>query len=497
MSQQRTFNLIDENWIPVSNGNAIGLKEIFSNQAPDALQGNPIQKIAVFKLLQAIAQAACPLKNEEEWKSLTLDEFRSRCLEYLDHWHDRFDLYGEKPFLQMPAVQKAKILSYGALNPEKAAGNTTVLTQFQVDHPIDDAQRALLIVQLMGFATGGKKTDNSIVLAPGYTGKSKAGKPGTSLGFLGYLHSFAYTSNIAETIWLNLLTEEDVSAMRIYPEGIGQAPWEEMPTSEDCAIAKKLRQTLMGRLIPLCRFCLLAEDGMHYSEGIAHPSHINGVYDPTLTVMRNAKELKPLWVDPKKRPWRSLTAILGFLSGGLSTKDKYDCRQLAVALTRLRETLGDDAFITVWSGGLRVSSNAGEQYVSGGDDFVESTFQLTGSQASENWFLRFADELTRLDEASGRLYGSILNYYKDFKVQGGDRAASAVRNFWNTSEANLQSLINACGTDDDGTSLESVRKIYWAIYKRTYDEACPHETARQVIAWVKNFRSMNKSKVKK
>lgn len=488
---QRQFNLIDEGWIPVSGGRFVGLKTVFSDTGIEALEGNPTEKAAVFKLLQAIGEAACKLKTEEDWNALSFESFQQKCLGYLAQWHDRFDLYGERPFLQMPAVARAECKSYGALNPETATGNATVLTQFQVERSLSDAERALLLVRLMGFAPGGKKTDNSVILAEGYTGKSKAGKPGPSLGFLGALHSFAFADNVVKSVWLNLMTEEQVLGMKIYPQGVGVAPWEEMPVSEDCPVARRLKQSLMGRLVPMCRFCLFSDEGVHYTEGVQHPTHMNGVYDPSMTVRLGAKDLKVIWTDPQKRPWRSLAAILSFLSGTTSGKDHFDCRQLAVALTRVRRTLGENARISVWSGGLRVSSNAGEQYVAGSDDYVASELSLTTECISQTWFLRFADEIGRLDVLAKHLYGSVLGYCTDFKAKGADRADQAVRAFWKAAEQEVQNLVDACA---DG-NLEDVRALYGRMARAAYDEACPHETPRQVIAWVRHIpNTSNKSK---
>lgn len=78
-----------------------------------------------------------------------------KCQEYLDRWHDRFYLYGDKPFLQMPAIKAANVQNFGAVLAEISTGNTTVLTQSQVEKMLIDADKALLIVQLMGFGLGG------------------------------------------------------------------------------------------------------------------------------------------------------------------------------------------------------------------------------------------------------------------------------------------------------------------------------------------------------
>ncbi|MFV0508129.1 MAG: type I-E CRISPR-associated protein Cse1/CasA [Shewanella algae] len=154
---ENRFNLIDEPWIPVADHGRVSLKQIFENAEYRSLGGNPVQKIAVLKLLLAIAQAAATPKDEAEWKTLGAQGLSDRCLSYLDQWYDRFYLYGGRPFLQMPAISAAKIQPYGAVMPEVSTGNTTVLCQTQVQRVLDDGARALLLLTLMGFALSGKK----------------------------------------------------------------------------------------------------------------------------------------------------------------------------------------------------------------------------------------------------------------------------------------------------------------------------------------------------
>ena len=64
------FNLVDEKWIPVANEGLASLADIFTQTHFTALGGNPIQKIAVTKLLLAIAQAAYTPEDDEDWKRL-------------------------------------------------------------------------------------------------------------------------------------------------------------------------------------------------------------------------------------------------------------------------------------------------------------------------------------------------------------------------------------------------------------------------------------------
>ena len=487
MTKKNRFNLIDEPWIPVADVGRASLRQIFTHPEYRALGGNPVQKIAITKLLLAIAQAAATPEDDEAWSAMGADGMARACLDYLERWHDRFWLYGERPFLQYPELDGSRLLSYGAVLPEIATGNTTVLTELQAEKPLPDEDRALLLITQMGFALGGKKTDNSIVLTPGYAGKTKpngkptSGRHGVSIGYMGHLHSFLQTTTLLKSLWLNVFDRQQIDAMDFYPEGLGIAPWEESPAGEDCPVARRLRDSLMGRLVPLSRFCLLKEKGLHYTEGIAQATYKDGGIDPSVAVNHVGKIPKTLWVDAEKRPWRQLTALLSFM--GQTGKNRFDCYQLSLGLTRARQ---HENTIGVWSGGLRVSSNAGEQYASGSDDFVESVVFLDSNALGEQWYGQLNQEMSDLEKIAKRLYGATLNFYKQQKLEGGDYAAMSSNLFWQLAERFFQQLVDACDPGDEAANRRrELRKRFAMLVMGAFDNFCPHDTARQLEAWAK------------
>ena len=488
---ENRFNLIDEPWIPVADHGRVSIKQIFSNSEYRSLGGNPVQKIALLKLLLAIAQAAATPRDDVEWQALGAQGLADRCLAYLEKWHDRFYLYGDKPFLQMPAIRAARVQPYGAVLPEVSTGNTTVLSQVQVQRELDDGSKALLLLTQMGFALSGKKTDNSVVLTSGYAGKSKSAKTGASVAHVwGAIHNFLYGKNILKTVWMNLLTQRQVEQINLYPKGIGQAPWEMMPEGEDCGRARELKGSLMGRLVPVCRFCLLADDGLHYSEGVTHPDYKAGGIDPSMAVNHSGKEPKVMFVDPEKRPWRELTALLGFFSQ--SDAQGFQSWQLRCGLDRACDA--EDIF-AIWSGGLRVSNNAGEQYPAGADDFVESQVWLHSEILGDTWFSQLKHEMDSLDSLSSELWKKVCSYFSSLKANSGKdinkthagKMASAAKHlFWQLCERDFQSLVDQCAqTEEAALQRQQLRKRFAGYIHQAYDKFCPHETARQLDAWAK------------
>ena len=470
------YNLIDEAWIPVADRGKASLKEIFASRACRTLGGTPREKIALLKLLLAIAQAANTPADTPAWAALGPDGMGKACLDYLERWRDAFYLHGQRPFLQMP-VERAKMQPYGAIMPEIATGNTTVLTQIQHEPPVPDCLRALLLVCEMSLCLGGKKTDSVCVLTPDYS-KGKTASPGPGVCHMGLLHSFLTGQSILETVWLNLLTADTVAGAKIFPQGVGKPPWEEMPAGEDCPVARALKGSLMGRLVPLARFCLLEENGLHYTEGIVHPDYLEGVLDPSTAGDFSGTKPKMLWTDPEKRPWRSLTSLLAFLQAQ-KRQTGFDCLYLQAGLSRLPES-GITHF-GIWAGGLKVSRNAGEQYVSGLDDSVESEVNLDwGEIENEDWFPRLQEEMTALEDMAKRLYSAIMRYFRQQHVEESSFARMGTGLFWELAEPLFQKLLDAGAMPE---RLPELRRSYETLAFRAFDALCPHVTARQIQAW--------------
>ncbi len=480
------FNLVDHPWIPVVDTGLASLRQIFDNGRYRSLGGNPVQKIAVMKLLLSIGQAAAPAHDMDEWKRLGADDFADRCIHYLENLHDRFFLYGEKPFLQMPAVKKAAMQSYGAVKPDVATGNTTLLLDLQREQPLDDAEKALLLVCLMAFALGGKKVDNSIVLTPGYKGKTKSAKPGPAVASRGLLHSFVLCDSIVKTVWINLITDVEMKEYGMMPLGVGTPPWEKMPVGESCYVAEELKQSLIGRLVPVCRFVLFEQESFHYSEGIQHMNYLEGIYDPTVAADTSKKKIKVLWADPEKRPWRQLPALLSFIK---QSRGVYDCFQLRAALPK---AICSEPYFGVWSGGLKVSSNAGEQYVAGDDDFVESEVWLDAKSVGEAWLSQLQHEMEALEGIARIVYGCVMHYYSNQSADGSGIASQASGTFWQLCEPLFQSLVDACNTSGDYTKLRALRSRFVGMGFDVYDRFCPSDTARQLEAWAMNRPKLGK-----
>ncbi len=480
---ENQYSLLTEPWIPIPGRSRVGLRQIFTEQDLPGFGGDAVEKIAIFKLLMAIAQAAVTPQNEMAWRQLSVESFAALCLEYLEKWKDRFYLFGEKPFLQFPEVKKARHQNLGALLPEIATGNTTISFHCQQEASLSPGDMALLLLRNMSFSFSGKKADSKFVLTPGYVKKSA--KPGPGIAYMGLLHSFFCDETVLDTLRLNLLTNEQIQASNQYKTGLGTPPWERMPTGEADTIAEELKLSLMGRLIPLSRFCLFDGNKIHYTEGLQHPDYNDGFWDPTAAINTSKKKARALWVDTEKRPWRQLTALLRFIT---AASDSFNCLQLQSVLPRIKEYNG----VQLWSGGLRVSSNAGEQYVSGTDDFIDSVIELDPSMLNELWFNRLETEMSELETLGKRIYGCITGYYSTLTTDGKAFAAKGSSLFWQLAEKEFAGLIEACNANDHIKQLADIRRKFAGFVHQIYNQSCPAQTARQLDAWAKSRPNLSK-----
>jgi CRISPR system Cascade subunit CasA len=517
-AMQNRFNLIDEPWIPAIGKGFTSLGDIFSDPDIPALGGNPVQKIALTKLLLAIGQAACTPESTEELEQLDAETFRAACRAYLEKWRESFWLFGDKPFLQMPAVRRLieerkqtelraapaapakkkeaaqKKAEDDALPrpigtgfyPDLPAENNTILSQFQMLETTDPAEMALFIVTLMNFAFGGKRIEKNLApLSHGFTGKSISAKSGPSIGkYAGYLHSFLTGPTLTDTLLLNLLSQEQIRNNPYWKSGLGTPPWERMPEGEDCPAANHLKNSYMATLLSLSRFVLLDGEGIYYVEGLQYPSHKEGWREPSMTINDQEKQPKVLWVDPDKRPWRELPSMLAFLESG--ENKGFECQFIRYGLTRATKKHRQ---VGIWSGGLRVSANSGDQSVKQDNDFVESLFLFNSEAIDKNWYDRFRQKMASLDQLSKRVYAATRSYFAKQNMDGGDLASNASGLFWQLCERRFQELVDACYEPD---KLPAILKAIDSLALQSYDAFCPKETARQIDAWAECRPNLSK-----
>lgn len=522
MAENR-FNLIDEQWIPVTDRGKVGLRTIFSDETITALGGNPVEKIAVFKLLLAIAQSAYTPENEADWEKVGAKGLQQKVLEYLDAHYDCFWLYGEKPFLQMKEVKaaeqdlkKRKDLQMNGMFPDFFADNNTVITEYDnKDISNSDEDKALFLICLLNFSFYGKQVNNDISLHKDFK-KGVIAKPGASLGFANYLHTFGFLNSILKSIYYNLQTLNG-NWVDILGDSKGKPFWEEMPTSEKCPIAIESKKTLIGHLVPLSRFVLFEENRIIVTEGIVyHYSEAEKKSGKSSEpwkelnisfIQKNADDIVVIPADVSKKPWRFITSILV----KKVAENKFTNLGVQLFIERIRREI-NFPFI-LWSGGLSVGGDSFGKKIKENDDYVESKARLNtkiygaieedDKEDKSLFFINLQSELQKMDRVAKDLGDSIKGYIStlsgsSYKNIGEKQSILSKQKFWQLCEGKFQRLIDICEEEnhaDFEKKSEKLRKEIRAYAQQIYDEQCPNLTARQLEAWAKsrpNFVRKNK-----
>ena len=488
------FNLCSEPWIPIAgSGERKSLIECFTGPPPLRLSGNAVDKIVILRFLLAIVHAANRIPDEDAWLALTPEAMAKNVRAYLEQHRDCFDLYGERPFLQFPQLAKlgGKAASPGSLMAHVAEGNKVVLSDWNRYQGLFEAEKAILLLRSSCFACGGKKFDKELCLSQGVV--KGTGASGTLLGFMGYLHAYMLGGNLWETLRLNLLTETDLREINAWPDGVGVPFWEAMPSGEADGRAETYRRSYQGQLFPLDKFLLLTEKGVIKTSGISYPNHKNGLVDPALTITNDGKNIRAEWAKTDTRPWRELTALLAFLQHD-SRIQPYFLSMGMQKLRRLRTEL-----CAIWVGGVAVSSNSGEQYLSGMNDYVESEFAFPREYMDERSYRAFCGFMEEVENIAKRLYGCVAGYYT--KMSGKDNAKSqgeqAKAVFWERMEPHGQEIIDiAFAEHPDEAAVGRARTGWFRLLCRVYEECCPRDTPRQLAAWVECHPGFQSSKRK-
>ncbi len=492
--QPSSYNLVDEPWIPVAGeAKKRSLMGIFTAPAPAGLSGNAVDKIVILRLLLSIAQASTKIEDEDAYVALSEEIIAENARKYLSEHRHLFDLYDkEKPFLQFPQLaEKGTADSCATLSVSVATGNKTVLTSWNREYPLSNAEKAVLLLRSTGFACGGKKYDSMLILSPGHE-KGKTGKCGTLLGSYGYLHSYLKGENLWQTIFRNLFTESDIKKIANLSE-LGIPAWEKMPAGERDKRAEEYKNSYFGTLLPLDKFLLLTEDGIIKTDGIQYVVDCNNVVDPAVTTLTSGKEKRFLYTNTEKRPWRQIPALLSFVKRGCDNSPPYF---LSYGLQKMR---GKHELLTFWTGGAAVSSNSGEQYLSGTDDYVESEFSIECDAIGKQSMQLFETMMLNLDKTSKGLYSAVVAYFKEMNDDSAaDWAGRATSKFWGIMESHADTIISlAFGEDATEENRIKEEQTWKKIIFELYDEFCPHESVRQIAAWAgANPRYSRKSKDK-
>lgn len=345
------------------------LADVFNarNTVPN-LACDPAEAIVMHKFLLALCLAAVRPQTNADLTELTNASLAAQVSDYLERNRALFDLDGDNPFMQYPAVKAAKPRPLVGFIPGVASGNRGVVrtTELMPKPTSADRVRALLFAVILPFA--GKKSDATVWMMPGQKEKKKPFLA-PALGMGGVVHSFVLGETLLDTLRLNLVSEEDLKGTE-FTSGLGKPAWERMPLECDTA-AEELKTSYIGRLVPMLRFVLMEGEQLHITYGVQPESTIA---EPTASVTTNAKGDRRMARMLSGAHWSAIASAYGY---GLKEGETAVCRQLAWCLPRART---DKAFAGCWIAGVRTSYNSGEQYFGSGDEMFAWRFAADGSE---------------------------------------------------------------------------------------------------------------------
>lgn len=485
MNEGNAYNLIDEPWIPVlmrdGTNRSVSLGDIFADENGTIadLALNPYERVAVFRLLLCIAQAALGpdrLKDETAWREAkpSVGPFS---LEYLSKWHDRFCLYGAHAFLQPDCLSLAK--ADGATPCEKlvmrlASGNKSTL--FDHDAASDsrilpDADLALGFLIYQNFSSGG--LSGQCVWDGVATEKSIQGSPCRERSML---FSLLQDRSVVETVWMNLVTDDWV---RLSLKSAWGRPFWEFDELTRAATAGN-EKTFLGRLVPLSRaikltrgapFCILGE-ALAYPQ---IPEWREAMASVKLQKGAKKGEFSETYVssNPARMPWRELASILAVRETG--------GRKSALALRHL-DSLPETKEFSLWTGGL-YSEKAKEV------DTVEWKVRLSVEFLEDESLRRYQSAIEWADQQRSALYFATAEYARVMLVDEVSRfSIPAERIYWDIlAQPKNQKIVQNVKPD---TYLDDWKTACREAAEEAYRRACPAMNARQMEAYAQGFAKL-------
>jgi len=395
---------------------------------------------------------------------------------YLQAHKDEFNLYGNRPFLQVTALEPTNNAVVDKLDFGLSAGHNTVL----FDHAATPEGRvhtpawcALMLLTYQCFSPGGTIGETKWSGVP--TGRNSNHAPCVEGSAL---HTLIRGQNMLESIYMNLLTKKLVEEAGLQ---WGRPIWEIDPTNPpNEPPLKDTVTTYLGRLVPLSRGVLLdpATPKMTLVNGLTYPK-LPEVREVSATVLlRNIgkqEQQSYLGTDPAKHPWRELGSILA-----ITRKNRT-----GGALSLLNLSSAQDTIIDIWTGGL--AADKGKVI-----DAAEWTFSISQSMLERATLHKYKKGVELAAKAEQALGKSISTYCSDLKRENtlGPKAKS---HFWSILDSSYRILLQVASSQDL-TLAERWYPVVQEAMEQAYDATCPHETPRQIQAFAHGRKSLRVKK---
>ena len=484
------MNLVTGDWIPVIYGNQeskrVGLKTLYEEaEEIRDLAVNPPQRIALMRLLICITQAALDGPEDEEGWYNCKSGIIPQSLAYLEKWRDRFDLYGERPFLQVREIEEKLNAKVDKLDFGLAAGNSPVLFDHEAmagNRIWDDGWRALNLLTYQCFSPGGLIGTNVW---------NDAATAGTSEHALciqeSAFHTFVRTQDLLGTIHANIITDVMFSQMPV--QDWGRPVWEYEHVHSEMT---ELTHTFLGQLIPYSRLILLNQGAADFTlaNGISYPK-LPISYNPFSTVIikkrQNKEELGYMSIVPSIHPWRELGSIL-LMKKGEQTGGAFPLKHIQYL---------EESNIDIWVGGMAADK---AKLI----DYADFCFTIKPELLGDCQLLTYKNGVQQANHARRKLADGIEEYFALLNMPGFGKNKNdlksrkmrekilqkGINRYWAELDSQHQVLIQVA--ESGGPPFEqSWHPILKKAAQEAYAYACPHETPRQIQAFAKGQEKLN------
>jgi CRISPR system Cascade subunit CasA len=466
------MNLITDPWIPVvfENGKSrpVSLERLYSEaESIRDLNANPPQRIALMRLLLCITQAALDgPEDEDDWQTCR-DRIIPASLDYLATRHDKFNLYGKQPFLQIAELLVEKYSTLDKLLETMIGENPMFLGQrVQDGRVVTHSEKLLALLVFLNFSAGGR-VGQSIWCGTKYSDSTFA-TPCFNRLFL-FLRGNAFL----ETLWLNLIPLQKA----------GQPVWDQMPANpNDSAAFTNAYETHLGRMVPLTRLILLPKEnavadciiGPVPKEHVFSNEPILSPREPYCTLkLSKANKHYYMSVDPSKHIWRELGSLLALQKAN----ENFSAMNLPNAIFAGRSV------IDIWCGGLAKGATAAKIY-----DMVDWNFSIPANLLEENELNKYINGVDLAQSGETGLKKTVGEYIKKLGAVGTGYTRMAVMLYWAALDSSYQLLLTIASDLD--RDLDDWRKLLYSAMHEAFDKACPHDTPRQIQAYVQAKRSL-------
>ena len=482
MNDENSYNLIDEPWIPVlmrdGTNQSVSLNAVFSDTDGTIadLALNPYERVAVFRLLLCIAQAALgpTLLNDEAGWLAAKNNVGLVTVDYLKKWHGRFFLYGPHAFLQpddVTHINEASFKPDSTLVFELASGNNSTL----FDHAAVDSLRLIskpvIIISFLTYQNFSANGLSGKCLWSGQeTEKSVKGAPCREQSML---FTILCGNSLIESIWLNLLTSEQV-VRRLNTEW-GNPAWELNSLSRLESV--QLPQTFLGHLVPLARVIKFKSGSQKciIGGGQAYPQL--PAWREQMASVKTKDDGSPTYisVNPACMPWRDLSSILAVNGTG--------GQKGAIVLQHI-ESLPEEKYFTIWTGGIKWEPGQAKLI-----DTVEWTATLSVSLLEESRLQCYENAIKIAGNQQSNLRYGVKTYAGILKVDDASRFyIPAERIYWDIlARIENQKLVLSV---DSQTYKDDWRKATRMAAEEAYRRVCQSVTARQMEAFSQGFSKL-------